>query len=34
MTYRLVMHEDFDKEWQQLPIAIQTQLKKKIKKLL
>lgn len=34
MTYKLIAHEDFEKEWQKLPTPIQTQLKKKIAKLL
>lgn len=34
MTYKLVAHKDFEAEWQKLPTTIQTQLKKKIAKLL
>lgn len=34
MTYKLVVHEDFEAEWQKLPVTIQTQLKKKLATLL
>ena len=28
MTYKLLRHKDFAKEWDQLPVAIRDQLKK------
>lgn len=34
MTYRLLRHKDFTAEWNQLPITIQEQLKKKLVKII
>lgn len=34
MTYKLLRHKDFKKDWDSLPFAIQTQLKKKLAKVL
>lgn len=34
MTYKLVVHKDFEKEWEELTTTTQTQLKKKLSKLL
>jgi mRNA interferase RelE/StbE len=34
MTYRLLRHKDFTAEWNQLPITIQIQLKKKLAKII
>ena len=34
MTYKLLRHKDFKKDWDNLPFAIQTQLKKKLAKVL
>lgn len=34
MTYRLLRHKDFTKEWEQLPAAVREQLKKKLVKVI
>lgn len=34
MTYKLLRHKDFAKEWDQLPVAIRDQLKKKLAKVI
>ena len=34
MTYKLLRHKDFAKEWDNLPVAIRDQLKKKLAKVI
>lgn len=34
MTYKLLRHKDFATEWDQLPVAIRDQLKKKLAKVI
>lgn len=34
MTYKLLRHKDFAKEWDQLPVDIRDQLKKKLAKVI
>ncbi|HGI7032731.1 TPA: type II toxin-antitoxin system RelE/ParE family toxin [Klebsiella aerogenes] len=34
MTYKLVRHKDFTSEWNDLPVAIRDQLKKKLAKIV
>lgn len=34
MTYKLLRHEDFTTEWEDLPVVIRAQLKKKLAKII